>query len=116
MQNETTITHEEKALQIAETLKCKVQPVVFKLAGSEEEVVGFIRKPDLATKLKLVDLINNGSAITGSSNALEGLLIKEYSDERIVNKHIEENEKYWLGACYAMLGMIEVAYPEIKKK
>jgi hypothetical protein len=112
------MTPQEQAVSIGESLKCKVHPIVFKVQneGVEEEVAGYIRNPDLATKLRLVDLINNGSAIVGSSNALESLLIRDYSDKRIVDKHIEENEKFWIGACYAMLGMIDVAYPDLKKK
>jgi len=93
----------------------KVVPLYFIDAETEEPVIGFIKAPNLETKLRIWDLIDNGNSNVQISALIESNLIKECSDPKINNTDVD-CERYWMGAVMALKNSIIVSLPQTKKK
>ena len=105
------MTQEEiknKCEELGQKHGCKVHPLHFKDAASNEDVVGFIREPERHVKLRYMD-----KALTGSSTAgaeiVEAYLIREESDERIL-----KDDVFFLGAVHALNKVITLAVDQLK--
>jgi len=92
-----------------------VVPLYFIDSETNEPVIGFIKAPNLETKLRIWDLIDNGSSNIQISALIESNLIKECSDPKINNTDVD-CERYWMGAILALKNSIIVSFPQTKKK
>ena len=92
-----------------------VVPLYFIDSETNEPVIGFIKAPNLETKLRIWDLIDNGSSNIQISVLIESNLIKECSDPKINNTDVD-CERYWMGAILALKNSIIVSFPQTKKK
>lgn len=108
---------EERKSNIEKAQSRKVFSIVLPdLTTPGERVVGFAYEPDLSTQLRLIDKgseYRTGFSLEACSNALESLLIKSETDERISNK---KDLNYWKGAASALAQFMGVATPILKKK
>ena len=93
----------------------KVIPLYFIDAETEEPVIGFLKAPNLETKLRIWDLIDNGNSNVQISALIESNLIKECTDPKINNTDVD-CEGYWMGAVLALKNSIKVSLPQTKKK
>jgi len=111
------MTNEEVALK-AKELSAKhgavVHPIVFKVEGSDDEVIGFMKEPPRFVKLRVMDK-GLTSPITAASEVVDAYLIKEESDSRIYNES-PENDKYYLGATLEAYNLVTLAVNQFKKK
>jgi hypothetical protein len=92
-----------------------VVPLYFIDSETNEPVIGFVKAPNLETKLRIWDLIDNGSSNIQISALIESNLIKECSDPKINNTDVD-CERYWMGAILALKNSIIVSFPQTKKK
>lgn len=110
---------EERKAKIEANLKGrKVFPIVLiDMSNTANRVVGFALKPDIHTQMKLIDMgqdFRNGVSLEACSKALESLIIKTETDERILDT--ENYPEYWKGACLTLGQFHTVAISEFKKK
>jgi hypothetical protein len=103
-----------KAEVLTEKYKAKVTPIILKGDADGDTVVGYYKEPVRLAKQRALDAYSNGMQSAGAM-LLEACLLKEESDPRIVSE-APENDKYYLGACYAVLKAIEVTVDQYKKK
>ena len=89
--------------------------MIISLVETNEPVIGFVKAPNLETKLRIWDLIDNGSSNIQISALIESNLIKECSDPKINNTDVD-CERYWMGAILALKNSIIVSFPQTKKK
>lgn len=104
----------EKAVQLSEELKVKVHPLIFFVEKDKEPVVGFVKEPNRAVKLAVMDKYATGF-YSACSQALEAILLKEHSDPRISSER-SEDDLYYMGAVYAVSEMIQFAGNQVDKK
>jgi len=112
-QSETPIVadqYAEKAAELSKQYNCKVTPFVFK-DESGAEIVGYIKEPNRATKLRIIDKSYTGSPISSSSDVLDVYLVAEASDPRILS-----DDTYYLGACKVAYNLVQLAVDQYKKK
>lgn len=110
-------TIDDRKKTIEEKLRCKVFPIVLKSIGEEGAlVVGFAKEPDLVAKARLIDKSadnGNGLSIEACIIALDSLIIKGETDERIWDK---KDERYFMGAAITLQQFMFLALPVFKKK
>lgn len=104
----------EKALQLSEELKTKVHPLIFFVEKDKEPVVGYVKEPNRAVKLAVMDKYASGF-YSACSQALDAILLKEHSDPRISSER-SEDDMYYMGAVYAVSEMIQFAGNQVDKK
>lgn len=113
------LTKEEILTKAAEISKAmggaKVHPFVFEENEDDGQVIGFLREPNLQTKLRALDSMGVDNLFSTGANLLESLLIKEYSDERITSGR-SEYDSYYMGAATEALSLIKAAQNQLKKK
>jgi len=103
-----------RAQALSDELKIKVHPLVFFVQEDGEPVVGFVKEPSRAVKLAVMDKYSSGF-YSACSQALDVILLKEYSDPRISSERAED-DKYYMGAVYAVSEMINFAVNQAEKK
>ena len=119
--NEVYDAAEAKAKIIGDNLnpKCKVYPIVLYLEAEKEYVVGFARKPDMATQLRLIDKSDGRNGIINmeiGDKVMRALIVTEECDKRIVDENEAYYDQYWKGAVFTLATFMGVATPLIKKK
>ena len=107
-------TAKEKALQLSEELKTKVHPLIFFVEKDKEPVMGYVKEPNRAVKLAVMDKYASGF-YSACSQALDAILLKEHSDPRISSERAED-DMYYMGAVYAVSEMIQFAGNQVDKK
>ena len=111
------MTNEEIEAKVAElTAKygAKVHPLVFKGDNEADQVVGFLKEPPRAMKLRIMDKALT-EAVSSASVLVDAYLIKEESDARIYSE-LPENDKYYIGATVQAYKLIELSVNQFKKK
>ncbi len=106
---------EEKALQLTETLKVKVHPMVFKDPDNDEIIVGFIKEPSRMQKIAVMDKMTMGGTYSAGSELLDIILIREESDSRIYSEK-SEDDKIYLGAVSAAADTIRLLIDQSRAK
>ena len=104
----------EKAVQLSEELKTKVHTLIFFVEKEKEPVVGFVKEPNRAVKLAVMDKYASGF-YSACSQALDAILLKEHSDARISSEK-PEDDLYYMGAVYAVSELIQFAGNQVDKK
>lgn len=107
-------TAESKAKVLSEELGVKVHPLVFFTKESEDPVIGFVKEPNRAVKLAVMDKYATGF-YSACSQALDAILLKEHSDPRISSERTED-DNYYMGAVYAVSELIQFAANQVDKK
>lgn len=109
-----------KQAVIESTLKQKVFPIVLQSVESENEfVVGWAKKPDMITQLRLIDKSEgsaNGILLEVAHTVLTALILTSETDSRITDENGEFYAVYWKGACYSLKQFMGLAIPTLKKK
>jgi hypothetical protein len=105
---------EAKALELQSKLNIfKVHPLVFKDEATGEFITGFVREPERIHKKRILDKSVMGS-VTAASDALDILLIKEFSDARIYSED-QQYDDINLGAVMACYDLIKYKVNTFKK-
>ena len=105
---------QEKAIALTQQYNCKVHPIVFKTADSDETVIGYLKEPPREVKLRMMDK-GISSPITAASEVLDAYLIKSESDPRIYTDGAD-NDKYYIGATMEAYDLVKIAVNQFKKK
>ena len=105
---------EKKLEELSTRENCRVLPIVFKDEETGEEVIGFIKEPSRAVKLRVMDKAMT-SPVTASAELFESILLKEDSDKRF-SSELSENDKYYLGGTMEAFKTVEMAVNTFKKK
>jgi hypothetical protein len=112
---EAKATAAAKAKELSEQMNIRVHPLVFITDSKPAEVVvGYIKEPSRAVKIAVMDksLVGMYSA---ASEALEGVLLKEHSDPRMLSERPEDDSVY-LGAVLELYNLIKVSMNMADKK
>ena len=106
------MTQEQVETKLEEVSKVhgKVIPLVFKIDGSDDLVVGFLKELPRMVKLRIMDNMLTG-AYSAVDTVLEAYLIKEESDKRIL-----DDDVYYIGAVQELVASIKLAQNQFKKK
>lgn len=111
------MTNEEiqtKADELGVKHGVKVHPIVFKLDGSEEQVIGYLKEPPRFVKLRVMDK-GLTQPVSAASEVVDAYLIKEESDARIYSE-ASENDVYYIGATMEAYNLVQLAVNQFKKK
>ena len=88
-----------------------VTPVVFKVQDFEEPIVGFYTEPNRLAKVRASDASANQGPATAGSILYAACFLEDESDVRI-----KTDDRLYLGACFALLKVLQVAVDQYKKK
>lgn len=105
---------EKKAAELSKKHNCKVTPIVFRDEDNNEDIVGFIKEPTRALKLRVMDKAMT-SPVTASSELFDAILLREESDARFSSEK-SEDDKYYLGGTMEAFKTVEMAVNTFKKK
>lgn len=105
---------EEKVQELSVKHNVSIHPIVFKVEGSDETIVGFIKEPPRFVKLRIMDKAME-SPVSAASEIIDAYLIKEESDPRIYSES-SENDQYYMGAALTAFSFIKIATNTFKKK
>ena len=89
----------------------KVTPVVFKVVDFDDPIVGFYTEPNRLTKVRASDASANQGPVTAGSILYASSFLEDESDPRI-----KTDDRLYMGACYAMLNVLQIAVDQYKKK
>jgi hypothetical protein len=107
---------EAKRLEVSKALNgARVHLLVFEENEEDGQVVGFLKEPNLNMKIRVLDNIGSEKLISTGSTLLESIIIKEYSDSRIYDRH-PDHDQYYLGATTEAIAICKVARNVVKKK
>lgn len=106
---------EEKSKVLSEQLKCNVKPLFFIDPETKENVVGFVKEPDRALKLRMLDKSQQDGSFTFASAVYDSIIIKEESDPRLTST-LQKDDKYYFGGVLAAYEMVEISTNYFKKK
>lgn len=119
MKKLTKLTPEDidaKAKEISKLLGgSKVTPFAFEENEEHGQVIGFLREPNLPTKIRALDSMGTDKIFMTGSTLLDSLLIKEHSDPRITDGN-PAHDTYYLGASAEALALVKAARNTLKKK
>jgi len=88
-----------------------VTPVVFKVKDFDEPIVGYYTEPNRLTKVRASDASANQGPATAGSILYAACFLEDESDVRI-----KTDDRLYLGACFALLNVLQVAVDQYKKK
>jgi len=111
------MTNEEiecKATELSVKHGVKVHPLIFAIPNSEEKVIGYLKEPPRAIKLRVMDK-GLTEPVTAASVVVDAYIIREESDPRILSE-ASENDVYYMGACMEAYSLIQLAINQFKKK
>jgi hypothetical protein len=103
----------EKALELSEQLGVKVHPIVFKDKVTGEDIIGYLKEPNRAVKMAVLDKSVMGG-FSAAQEMLEIILIKEHSNPRIYSDRPEDDE-YNIGAVMAAFELVKFSVNSAKK-
>jgi hypothetical protein len=106
---ETIKSAEEKAEELSKKYGCKLIPLVFMDAETQESIVGYLKEIPRIVKLRILDTMLTG-AYSSCASVIEDYLIKEESDARILG-----DDRYFLGAVTEVYNMIQISVNQLKK-
>ena len=112
--NAAKLEAEARAQALSDELKIKVHPLIFSVNQNDDPVVGFIKEPSRAVKLAVMDKYAMGF-YSACSQALDAIILQDYSDPRITSER-SEDDPYYMGAVYAVSEMISFAVNHVDKK
>lgn len=101
---------QKKADEIGKRLNCKVLPIVFKDEESGEDIIGFMREPSRAMKLRAMDK-SMTSPVTAASELFDALFIVEESNPQFMS-----NDDYYIGGAMAAFQTVQYSVNQFKKK
>jgi hypothetical protein len=110
----TTEEIQQKADELSVKHSCRVHPLIFKDAESNEEVIGYLKEPPRHVKLRVMDKGLTAPA-TAAAEVVDAFLIREESDSRLYDEN-PTNDKYYLGATMEAYNLISMAINQFKKK
>lgn len=102
-----------KAAELAAVHACEVIPLVFRDEIKNEDVVGYFKMPNRATKMRLLDKAMT-SPVSAAGDLFEALLIKEASDPRFYSE-ASANDRYFIGGSTAVFQTVQVSVNQFKK-
>jgi hypothetical protein len=104
----------KKAAELSASLNCKVHPLVFQIGADGDIVIGYVKEPSRQVKLAVMDkaLLYPMSSV---AEVLPSIIIENESDPRILSED-SDNDKYFIGACNVVYGIIQLAANQFKKK
>lgn len=105
---------ETKAAELTAQYGTKVHALVFIGKDVEDRVIGFMKEPPRAVKLRVLDkgLV---SPVSAASEVVDAYLIKEHSDARIYSEDVE-NDSYYIGATMEAYKLVTMSVNQFKKK
>lgn len=106
---------EEKAKLLSEKLGCNIKPLVFIDPETQENVIGFVKEPDRALKLRMLDKSQQDGAFTFASAVYDSIIIKEESDPRLTST-LQKDDRYYFGGVLVAYEMVEISVNNFKKK
>jgi hypothetical protein len=105
-----------KVKEISQKLNgAKIHAFMFEENDEDGQVIGFLREPGLTTKIRALDSMQNDKLFSTGATLLESLLVKEYSDDRILSGQ-PQHDAYYLGAATQALNLVRAAQDRLKKK
>lgn len=102
-----------KAEELSVKHGSKITPFVFKLDDDSPEVIGYIKQPSRAMKLRMMDKSITGS-YTAASEVYDAIILKEESDPRLTSD-APENDVYYMGGVMEAYKTVEMAINTLKK-
>jgi hypothetical protein len=111
---------EEKRLEVSHALGgSKVHALCYEENEEHGQVLVFLKEPNLQIKIRSLDSIGAGNGadnlVGTGSKLLEALIIKEYSDPRVLSGHTDF-DTYYIAAATEAIGLCKAATNIIKKK
>lgn len=101
---------EKRILDLSSKYSCKILPIIFVDEDTQEELVGFMREPVRAVKLRVMDKAMT-APVTAASELFDSIFIPEESDPRFLSE-----DKYYLGGTMEAFKTVEMAVNTFKKK
>lgn len=101
---------EKRILDLSSKYNCNILPIVFVDEDTQEELVGFMREPARAVKLRVMDKAMT-APVTAASELFDSIFIAEESDPRFLSE-----DKYYLGGTMEAFKTVEMAVNTFKKK
>lgn len=109
-------TVDQKAERLSIKFQCKVVPIIMQDTLEGEDIVGFLKMPNIRQKLAVLDKALMGGYST-ASELVDLCVIREESDHRIWDA-AEENADLYIGTCVKLYDMVKYSVDQsaFKKK